>query len=78
MLRTIVDYHKELISSDTRTSSARFMALGAFYVSSWIMVWLAATNPTTLAQVFGFYIGTFTAAYLGGKLVASLNKDVKQ
>ena len=81
MIRSVIQYHKQLISSNSRTSSARYMALGAFYVSSWIMVYMAIKSPELFVQVFFAYIGTFTAGYIGGKAVAAIgrtaNKDVK-
>lgn len=72
------DTHKELVKTDSKVSVARHVYLGSFYFSLMWLSWLVFKEAKLFVDVFPFFIGTFTAGYIGGKAMSAFsNKDVK-
>lgn len=67
-------FHKELIESESKKSSSRYIVLGSFYVSSIAVLYTAVENPSTFADVFWVYIAGYVFGYVGGKWVAATSR----
>ena len=74
MFRKLLTFHKDLVTPTSKVSSSRYIALGAFYVSSWMLMYLTWKTTILPSEIFFAYIATFAASYLGGKGLAVLSE----
>lgn len=73
----IVKLHKDLINSNSDSSSSRYMAIGTFYVASTILLYFTFTDHSLVNTLWETYIITFALTYLGSKGVSTIT-DIKK
>lgn len=63
-----------LLDEKGRWSMSKFLLLGSFIVSSWVVIVQAHKDPGVSEGLLGVYLAPFALSYVGGKFADKKNQ----
>ena len=77
MFKSIFKFHRDLITPTSTISSSRYIALMSFYVSSWMLGYIAWKTKVLPSELYIAYASIYVLGYLGSKGIAAYQQNVQ-